>query len=160
MANFYYPVYSLDVAFGKNYQLRWFVDFIYGFISLLPDHWFGTEQIKSIFYYNTQYITGSNKFAIPTGFLAFAIYSMWWPGLIVFCFTYGWIGRYLQTILSNHIHSIFWMPFVYVVVAQMWMDFLGSDPETFLQAYFCYLIAVFLLFLIASKISIGRPSKV
>lgn len=158
--NFQFPIYSLDVAFSKNYELRWFVDLIYGFTSLIPDRFLGTEQPESIMYYNTLYIIGNRDFAIPTGFLAFGVYSLWWPGLIVVCFLYGWIGRYLQTILNKHIHEVFWMPFIYVVIAQMWMDFVPSDPETFLQGYFSFLIAIFFLFAIASKFFIILPRKI
>lgn len=161
MQNFHYPVYSLDVAFSKDYQLRWFVDLIYGFTSLIPSRLFGIKKIpESILYYNTKYITGNNDSAIPTGFLAFGIYSLWWPGLIIVCFIYGWIGRYLQTILNKHIGDIFWVPFIYPVIAQMWMDFLGSDPETFLQSYFSFLIAIVLLLVVASKVSVVRYQKV
>ena len=156
MHNFHYPVHSLDVAFSKEYEFRWFIDFIYGFFSLIPERLFGAETPESIMYYNTRYIIGSNDVAIPTGFLAFSIYSMWWPGLIGFCFAYGWIGRYLQTILYKHIHNLFWMPFAYVTIAQMWMDFVGSDPETFLQGNFCSLIAILLFFFIASRVSVVR----
>lgn len=138
--NFQHTVFSLDVAFSANYQPRWFVDFIYAFNSLIPDRFLGTEEVQTIVAYNTEYIVGSvasQNVAIPPGFLAFGIYSMWWPGLIILCFTYGWIGRYLQTVIRKHIHDIFWMPFVYILVAQMWVDFMNSDPETF-----CMLISV------------------
>lgn len=159
MGNFHYPVYSLDVALSKNYQLRWFVDLLYGFISLLPDRLLGTPAPESILYFNTRYIIGNNAFAIPTGFLAFGIYSMWWPGLIIVSFTYGWLGRYLQTILYKHVHDKFWMPFLYAAVAQMWMDLMSSDPETFFQSYFALLIAVLLLLAIGSKVSVVVNSK-
>lgn len=152
MQNFHYPVHSLDVAFTKNERLRWFSDFIYGFLSLIPDKFLGTTPQESVMHDNTQYILKNFASQIPTGFLALGIYSMSWPGLLIVCFTYGWIGRCLQSIFEKHIYEIFWMPFLYIVTAQMWMDFLGSDPETFLQVYFCYLTACFLLLPIASKV--------
>ena len=123
LSNFSYTIFSLDAAFTKNFQMRWFADFIYGFLS-------------------------------------FGIYSMWWPGLVIVCFTYGWIGRYLQTILEKQIHNIFWLPCIYVVVALIWMDFMSSDPPTFVPNYFCYFTPVILLLFIGSKLSITRNSKV
>lgn len=160
MHNFQYPVFSLDVAFTQRYQLRWFIDFIYGLASLIPDRLLGTAPAESIIYYNSRYIIGNNDFSIPTGFLALGIYSLWWPGLIIICFTYGWIGRCLQTALNKHIHDIFWLPFIYVVIAQIWMDFVASDPETFFQLYFSSLTAMILLMLLGSKIYVvQRNSK-
>ncbi len=160
MQNFHYPVHSLDVAFSKDYQLRWFVDLIYGFTSLIPERLLGITPPETIMYYNSEYIIGNNDFSIPTGFLAFGIYSMWWPGLMIVCFTYGWVGRYLQTILSKHIHNIFWLPFLYCLIAQIWMDFLASDPETFIQQYVSLITGIVLLFLIASKIYIAQERQV
>jgi hypothetical protein len=160
MQNFHYPVHSLDVAFSKDYQLRWFVDLIYGFTSLIPERLLGITPPETIMYYNSEYIIGSNDFSIPTGFLAFGIYSMWWPGLIVVCLTYGWVGRYLQTILNKHMSDIFWMPFLYSLIAQIWMDFLASDPETFIQQYISLMTGIVLLFFIASKVSIVQHRQV
>jgi len=153
MQNFQFPVYSLDVAFSKDYQLRWFVDFVYGLASLIPERLLGTASLKTIMEYNSEFIVGKNDVAIPTGFLAFGIYSLWWPGLVIVCFAYGWVGRYLQAVLYRH-RNIFWMPFLYGAVAQMWMDILPSDPETFFQGYFASLTGVILLFALATRISI------
>ncbi len=158
MKNFTFPVYSLDAAFGKDYPIRWFADFIYGFLTLIPDRLLGTEPPETIVNYNSRLILGHNDFQIPVGFLAFGIYSLWWPGLIIVCWAYGWIGRYLQTILEKRLHDIYWLPCLYVVTAQMWMDSLSSDPETFLQAYFCYFTACFFLIFIGSKVTLTRNS--
>ena len=160
LSNFSYTIFSLDAAFTKNFQMRWFADFIYGFLSLLPDSLTGIEPPESVAEYNTRLIVGHNDYQIPAGFLAFGIYSMWWPGLVIVCFTYGWIGRYLQTILEKQIHNIFWLPCIYVVVALIWMDFMSSDPPTFVPNYFCYFTPVILLLFIGSKLSITRNSKV
>ncbi|PPS39828.1 O-antigen polymerase [Chroococcidiopsis sp. TS-821] len=156
MYNFQFPVHSLEVALHRDYELRWFVDILYAFASLIPQRLLGVVPPETIMYYNTQYIIGNNDFSIPTGFLAFGVYSLWWPGLFIVTFTYGWIGRYLQTMLIKYINQIFWMPFIYTTIAQIWMDFLSSDPETFIQGYFAFLTGIGLLFILYSKISVAQ----
>lgn len=159
MYNFQFPVHSLEVALYRDYELRWFVDIIYAIASLIPQRLLGVVPPETIMSYNTRFIIGNNDFSIPTGFLAFGVYSMWWPGLLIVAFVYGWVGRYLQTVLFKHLNLIFWMPFMYTAIAQIWMDFLSSDPETFLQGYFAFLTGIGLLFLLYSKISF-TPQKI
>jgi hypothetical protein len=154
MANFFYTVFSLDTAFGADYELRWFLDLIYGFLSLIPDRLLGTEPPETILAHNTRYITGAFDYAIPTGFLAFGIYSLWWPGLVIVCLTYGWFGGYLQSIMEKHIEDVFWMPYFYTAVAQIWAIMQTADPETFFQAQFILLVSSTLLILVGTKISI------
>jgi hypothetical protein len=159
MNNFFFTVFSLDTAFGADYELRWFIDLLYGFISLVPDRLLGTESPESILAYNTRYISGAVDYAIPTGFLAFGIYSLWWPGLIIVCFTYGWLGGYLQSVMEKHIQDVFWMPCFYTVVAQIWASMQTADPETFLQSQFILLVSSTLLILVGTKISVLRRKR-
>lgn len=156
MYNFQFPVHSLEVALYRDYELRWFVDILYAFASLIPQRLLGVVPPETIMYYNTLYLAGTNDFSIPTGLLAFGVYSMWWPGLFIVTFVYGWIGRYLQTVLMQHMKQIFWIPFIYTAVAQIWMDFLSSDPETFVQGYFAYLTGIGILFILYSKVSLAQ----
>jgi hypothetical protein len=156
MDNFFFTVFSLDTAFGADYEIRWFVDLIYGFLSLVPDRLLGTESPETILAYNTTYITGGFDYAIPTGFLAFGIYSLWWPGLIIVCLAYGWLGGYLQSVMEKHIEDVFWMPYFYTAVAQIWAIMQTSDPETFLQSNFILLVSSTLLILVGTKISVWR----
>lgn len=154
--SFQHTVFSLDTALSANYQPRFFVDFFYGFLSIIPDRITGTEEVKTIPDYNAQYITGAMDYSIPPGLLAFGVYSMWWPGLILVCLAFGWIGRYLQTVLRKHVNNIFWMPVVYILVAQMWVDFINADPTTFIHANFCYWTGCLFLLMIASKVKVAR----
>jgi hypothetical protein len=157
IANFVYPIHSLDAAFNNKYEMRLFVDFIYAFLDLLPDRLLGTEPPKSLGEYNTFFIAKTNEYAIPPGFLAFGIYSMSWSGLIIFCFIFGWLGRYLQTIFNRHLHSVYWMPFFYALTAKTWTDFCGSgEPQVFLISNFWYFISSVLLVFLLSKVSLAR----
>lgn len=164
MNNFYYTNFSLDTALtNKNYDLRWFSDIIYGFLSLIPKIFLGgVKSPQSILYYNSVYILGPDDAvgaAVPTGILAFGIYSMSWPGLIITCLIYGWLGGFLQAILNKHLNSIFWMPHFYTIVAQLWATFMTSDPETFLQGDFMSLTSCSFLVFIGCKFYITKPVR-
>jgi sulfite exporter TauE/SafE len=156
MSNFYYPLISLDVALGKNYELRWFVDLFEGFISVLPDRLLGGDPPKTILYYNSIYITGEFPYAIPTGLLAFGVYSLSWPGLIISCWVYGWAGGYLQTVFRRHLDAVFWMPFFYSIVSQNWVVMQSVDPESYFQSNFIFLVASFALLTLGARLYLVR----
>ncbi|KYC40125.1 hypothetical protein WA1_29720 [Scytonema hofmannii PCC 7110] len=161
MSSFVYPLHSLDAAFYTHYEPRLFVDWIYAFVTLLPERLLNDIEVpKTISYYNTYYIIGTNEYEIPTGFLAFGVYSMSWFGLIVVCFAYGWIGRYLQNILLNNIFEIPWVPFLYIVIAKIWLDyFTAGDPRILIFPNLGLLFSVTLLLSLASKITIVKPQN-
>jgi hypothetical protein len=159
MAGFVYPVHSLDAAFNNEYDLRLFVDFILGIVDLIPKQLFGIESPKTILDYNS-YFVANNETAIPPGFLAFAIYSMSWTGLITFCLAFGWLGRYLQTILNRYLDTICWIPFFYATTVIFWTNFCGSgDPQFFIKGYFCYLTSSFFLLFVVHKTSLIRSQN-
>lgn len=162
MSNFVYPVHSLDAAFNTIYQERLFVDWYYGFASFIPRKLINIDLPERISAYNTEYIVGQVSYSIPTGFLAFGVYSMSWLGLIIVCLVFGWVGGFLQTAMLKHINDIYWMPFLFVLTLQVWADYQPSgDPEVFLKAYFWYFISTTVLLFGISKISVGEdPNKI
>jgi oligosaccharide repeat unit polymerase len=158
--NFSYQIYSLKAALSFDYPQRLFIDWYYGIITFLPERLLNIEVPETISPLNTAYITGTNEYTIPTGMFAFAIYSFSWPGLIFVSFVYGWIGCFIETICYNHLLKAYWMPFIYVMLAQIWIDFFTSgDPGIFLFADFGFLVAIFILLVIGSKITITKSSK-
>lgn len=166
MANFVYPVHSLDSAFEELYNPRFFVDWIYAFFSLIP-----SRILKSLFDItlpisigdlNSQYVikVAPRIVSVPPGLLAFGVYSMSWPGLIVFSFVYGWFGRYLQSILVRHIHNIYWMPFLYVLTLQIWSDFCpNGDPQQYLVNNFWFFLSSIILVVLIGNIHLSPKSK-
>ncbi len=152
MDSFNYTVFSLDMALHQVYELRLFSDLYYGFISIFPNRLLGTEEVNTVLHYNSVFLTGGSEVNIPTGFLAFGIYSMSWPGLIIVCLVYGWVGGYLQSLLEKHLNDVFWMPFFYPLVAQTWVIAQSADPETFFQSNFILLISSWILLSLGAKI--------
>lgn len=156
LANFAYPVHSLNAAFSSNYDVRLFADWLYGIISFLPERIINVEVPNTVSYYNTEFIAGTNDFEIPVAFLAFGIYSMSWPGLIIVGCLYGWIGRYLEIIIVKHLFKINWMAFLYPLIAIIWIDFQPSgDPRVFLTSNFSLLLSICILLFVINKTSIN-----
>jgi oligosaccharide repeat unit polymerase len=154
LANFAYPIHSLDAAFTHNYDLRLFVDWVYGVISFLPQKIINIEKPETISYYNTAFILGNNDAEVPSAFLAFGIYSFSWPGLILVACVYGWIGRYIEVILIQHMKKIDWIAFLYPLVAIIWIDFQpAGDPRIFLTSNFALLTSIFALLFVVNKTS-------
>lgn len=154
---FSYSFVSLYAASQEYYPIRLLSDWLYGIGSYLPDKLMHTNIPDTVSTNNTQYLVGDTDYEIPAGFIASCIYSWSWVGVIIFSFTYGWLGRYLQTILYRHLDKIFWFPFFYVAIAQAWSDFLASgDPRIFLQANFCVLVSLFFLLVFGVKISVNK----
>lgn len=161
ISNFSYQIYSLKAALDADYPLRLFTDWYYAIASFLPERLFEIELPETVSSLNTRYIVGSIDFMIPTGMFAFGIYSFSWPGLMIVCFIYGWIGCFLETVFYNHLNQAPWMPFMYVMAAQIWIDFFtAGDPEVFLFADFGFLVSIFILFATCSRISIYKFKQV
>lgn len=167
ISNFSYTLYSLKAALYTEYPLRLFADWIYAVISFLPERLLNIDGLPdTISPLNTEYILGTsnNSFGIPPALLAFGIYNLSWCGLIIVCFSYGWIGSYLEMIINRHIYDKPWMPFVYAIASQMWIDYYTSgDPQIFFFADFWSLAGMLILFGFGSKISLvkyhNRSSK-
>jgi protein-S-isoprenylcysteine O-methyltransferase Ste14 len=155
MANFAFPIQSLDTAFDQYYNVRFFVDWIYGFLSFIPERIFNTIKPETISIINTRYILslkGTLTYEIPTGFLAFGVYSLSWPGLVIVCYCYGWIGRYLQSILTRNMSDNPWIPYLYSLTIQVWIDYQQSgDPRVFLVTNFWYIMSTLVLLLLVNQ---------
>ena len=154
---FSYGFTSLYAASKEYYPLRLLGDWLYGIGSFLPDKLMRVDVPDTVSTNNTIYLAGNTDYEIPAGFIASCIYSWSWVGVVIFSFAYGWIGRYLQTILYRHLYKIFWVPFLYAAIAQAWCDFLASgDPRIFLQANFCLLVSLIFLLMFGVKISVNK----
>ena len=151
---FSYGFTSLYIAVQEHYSIRLLGDWIYGIGSFLPDRLLNTNIPDTVSTDNTKFLIGHNEYEIPAGFIAACWYSWSWVGVVIYSFAYGWIGRYIQIILYRHLYKIFWVPFLYVSLAQAWSDFLASgDPRIFLQANFWVLASLFFILIMAAKIS-------
>ena len=160
-SEFAFPFTSIYAALNTAYEIRWLSDWLYGFASFLPDKLLHDlmhiEVPPTVSHYNTYYLVKSNEYEIPSGFISSCFYSLSWPGVIIFSFSYGWLGRWIQSILINHIEQIYWMPFIYVAGGLVWADFLPyADPKILLHTHFWFFISTLILFALAAKVSIVK----
>lgn len=158
-SEFTFPFTSIYAALNTVYEMRFLNDWVYGFASFIPDKLLydlmHIEVPPTVSYYNTYYLVKSNEYEIPSGFISSCLYSLSWPGIIIFSFSYGWLGRWIQSVLINHIEQIYWIPFIYVTGGLVWADFLPyADPKILLHTHFWFFISTLILFALATKISI------
>lgn len=150
--NFYFAYISLEVAFQvaltQQHHLRFFMDVIYGFFSLLPEIFLGIHVPDTIAYFNTEYITGVYESLIPPGIFAFGIYSMWWPGLFIVSFILGYLVRLLQEFSFNNLHLSFWGPLIFVLFLFLAGKLIAGEPRVFFQSSIIKMLACIYLILV------------
>ena len=156
-----FPISSIYAALHTPYEIRFFNDWMYGFASFLPDRLLedllSYEVPETLSFYNTYYLIKSNEYEIPSGFISSCLYSFSWPGVVIFSFIYGWLGRCLDKILISRITNIYWMPFIYVAAGLVWADFIPyADPKILLHTHFWFFASSFILLFVGTKISFKK----
>jgi hypothetical protein len=144
---FDHPLQSLDTAFNNEYQFRWFSDFIFSFTSLLPSRLIPIETPKNLSNLNTFLSLGHNDWTRPPGLFAVGIYSMSWMGLITVSFCYGWLGRFLQTVLIKAQNNHSWISFLYVTILGIWSEAINNgDPALVVRGNALFFLVVIFIF--------------
>ncbi|WP_235107724.1 hypothetical protein [Acaryochloris sp. 'Moss Beach'] len=128
--------------------------------SMALHHFFLIEFMKhppTVSYYNTYFLVNTDKYEIPSGFISSCLYSMSWPGLMLFSLSYGWLGRFIQQVTYNHSHEIHWMQYIYVYSALIWSDYtIYADPKNIAtNTFFGSLFHAFFLIVLSSKLIIS-----
>ncbi|ELS03857.1 hypothetical protein Xen7305DRAFT_00035810 [Xenococcus sp. PCC 7305] len=157
LAIFSYPFVSLYAAFNSSEPIRLFSDWYIAIASvIIPERLFNIIIPEPVSLENTQYLLDqiNPSYTIPTGFIASCVYSWSWIGIILFSFSYGWIGRYLHTVFYRHLFKIYWIPCLYVATALSWVNFFSAgDPRIFIFGNFWVLSSIFFLLCFGMKIS-------
>ncbi|NEO11010.1 MULTISPECIES: O-antigen polymerase [unclassified Moorena] len=150
--DFSYTLKSLDTSFNNEYEFQWFSDFIFGFMTLIPERLIPIETPQSVTSINTFLAFGHNEWSFIPGFLALGIYSMSWMGLIMLCISYGWLGRYLQTILTKDKNYPPWVSFLYVVVMNVWSSLLsGGNPGGIIKGSAVFFLSIIFIFYVSKR---------
>ncbi|NHC34195.1 hypothetical protein [Scytonema millei] len=139
---------ALNVALTSKHDLRWFSDWIYGFLGLLPDNLIELELPDGVETYNTYYITGvAEKKFVPAGLLAGAVYSAYWLGLAITTIVYGAIGGFIHKALLTNFNKHYFIPVLYVLISFAWgFTMLVYDPTSLFWDYFAtFLFILYLL---------------
>jgi len=152
---------ALKVIPAQPDELRWFADWIYGVLSLIPERMIPIETPKSVTVYNTYVLLGVRESTIPPGILAFGVYSMWWPGLILYCMAVGWAGRFIQTVLLPRRVHCFWSYVMYAQFVFVWaMGVQDGDPRLTVRSYFVYIGWILVATFIINRVGIRNPVNI
>lgn len=144
---FDHPLQSLDTTFNNEYQFRWFSDFIFSFTGLLPSRLIPIETPKNLSNLNTFLSLGHNDWTRPPGLFAVGIYSMSWMGLVIVSFCYGWLGRFLQTVLLKAQNNHAWVSFLYVTILGIWSEFINNgDPALVVKGNALFFLLILFVF--------------
>jgi hypothetical protein len=159
--NFQFAIISLDVSFKNidTMSFRFFVDWIYIPITLIPTKLFNIKEFlpKSISVINTYYIVGIYAKTVPPGYIAYGIYSLSWFGLFFYSFIYGWVLRFVQSIIINNIKESYIMYLLYVVIG-MWLTsgFLNGDPQILIRGAILLIIFIYYVLIYSNNIKIFK----
>jgi oligosaccharide repeat unit polymerase len=147
VGEFDHPLQSLDTTFNNEYQFRWFSDFIFSFTSLLPSRLIPIETPKNLSNLNTFLSLGHNDWTRPPGLFAVGIYSMSWMGLVIVSFCYGWLGRFLQTVIIKSQNNHAWISFLYVTILNIWSEFINNgDPALVVRGNALFFLIIIFIF--------------
>lgn len=161
MHNFQHRIDSLKAAIINTgyYDYRLFSDWIYGFLSYLPERLINISVPETIAYLNTYYLIGQFKSTIPPGIIALNYYSLGWIGIVVGSFLTGILGRFIQSLLQNGLRNNqdTWFIFFYILVGYAWGSGIQSgEPRVFFQQFFLLFVIFIYLILFGSKLQISR----
>jgi hypothetical protein len=163
LKNFAFGFHSIDVVFESEYELRYGLDFFYAVAQLLPERLLGLAVPETVSYINSQLVLGTSHephFTVPPACLAFFMYSLSWPGLVFMCFLYGWIGRFVETLLIRYLNTILWIPMLYFITMKIWVEYaFTGDPRISLMANFWNIPPLLMLFLICARVEVNQKVK-
>lgn len=161
LRNMQFGVTSLEVALVKVTQdfgqLRWFLDVLQAPLTFVPARLTGLEEPDPIATQNTVNMIGLNIPMIPPGYLAFGIYSLWWPGLLVTCFVVGWVGKFVQELLIRNLKASGWVTLLFVLAGIAWARAsVVGEPRVLLVTNFMPLLFFTYMLLFAHQIGFRR----
>lgn len=145
IVEFSFPFATLGnaVGFVPESGFRYFIDFILGFLSIMPDSVISTSHIDTVNAVNTAYFGTSG--AIPVDIVSFGYYSLGIAGVIIICFSFGMVVSLCDTIFSNK------EGFLSSILKAQWIIFLSfrvtyADPKNVLVGGFALIVTTIFLF--------------
>ena len=143
---FMHPYISLEAAIATagEFTPRFFLDWIYALLCLVPERLIPFQPPETIAYLNTELVIGVRESVVPPGLLAFLWYSALLPGVIFGGVVFGAIGRWLDTVLGKNRRDPLGIG-LYILAAFMWGSFMVmySEPRVFFLAKLTWLVLFF-----------------
>jgi hypothetical protein len=163
VTNFSHPIVSLETSLAlsgsSELDFRYFMDYIYAFLILLPDSIFGYDDSWSISVLNTKILYGEEISQTLPGILAFFSYSLNVVGIFVGMFIYGVIGGVLSELFIN-IYRRYpgYLVFIFMISLYYGYFVFRGNPATTLRTLIV-VIAANIFLLTFSKIYINRKKR-
>ena len=150
LSEFTHPYDSLLIALDKvpsEMDFRFFKDFFYGLMSLVPEKLLGVSIPDTIASYNTYFLLGKFESTVPPGFLALLFYSFSIPGVLFGSIFFGTIiGKTEKFLLKlEFIHPFF--GFAKTAVGITFAFFIMSgEPRVYFQTWFWLFSGLFVIY--------------
>jgi hypothetical protein len=151
---FSHRTYAVEAAlknFNETHSLYWFKDNFLSIFYLIPERLTGIVKPDSISPYNTEVLTGIYEATIPPGILAYGIYSLWIPGLIIVAIMYssifGLVDSYFQKYLSEKHLLIILLPIIVV-----WGLYGSTGDFKIIINSFSYIMLFMMIFILIKTI--------
>ncbi len=161
IANFAHPIVSLHVSLnvaGISEEFRYFVDYLYALMGLVPNSIAPFEDPKSVSALNTQLVFGEEISQTLPGILALFAYSFSFVGILLGMFLYGVFGGVLSEFFKN-IYEKYpgYIAFIYIISFSYGYFVFRGYPTVALNSQFMIILANLFL-LMFSRIYIKKRS--
>jgi len=131
-----YPYLALEVSLAetlsKEQPLRIFKDVLFSIASVVPEG-ISPFDVNTISHVNTYYFYGYKSSIVPPGPIAFSVYSLSWPGIVITFSTLGFVSNMVEKISLRGINSGPMSALLYVVSVEVLLRFLWlGEPRPWL----------------------------
>lgn len=151
--------YSTEIALIKAFEkdgLNFFTDTLVFPLYFIPERLTGIRKPDSISYKNTENLIGIYDSMIPPGLVAYGIYGLWLPGVVIFAFMYGAVfgmcDRWIY--LNDGSVYIVAIPFLFV-----WSSY-GFAADTRILVNSCSYILIFIFLCKLCSYGRQRPNAI
>lgn len=149
MVEFSFPFASLGNViekFSTGANFRYFIDFIQGIMSIIPDSVVSTSNMSSINTVNTEMFNITSSGAVPVDLVSFGYYNFGLAGVMITCFAFGMFMRLLDSLFSDT------STYLASILRGAWMIFIAfrityAAPKNALVTGFALIVATASLFL-------------
>lgn len=156
--NFEHRVFCIPIAIEHATHLadlRFFKEIPLGLVALLPNSWGIVEEPEDIQVFNTVIIMGkeaAQSTMLPPGWIAYAIYCLQVPGVLVYGLFTGIAGGLLDKHLRPYVERHWIFLATYVLAMNLWVShFQGGDWINFYRNTIVELGVLFVMYHVGSR---------
>jgi hypothetical protein len=150
---FTYIQMSLQFSIDNSYPLLFFSDVFTGFSKLLPSRFniqlgLGVQELNTAIFYNFYPSLPNVHYGVPPGIIAYGMYSLSLPGVLILAFLLGYIFRGIDILFKSilEIDRRFSSFYAYIIVI-LGIYPINGDPKEVIYnlAFLVFLVTFFTL---------------